>query len=165
MLFRSARFWMHVEYLLVDNQKMSKSLGNTYTIPDIIAAGHRPSAVRYLLLSSHYRKQLNFTWAGLAQAEEAIRRVTDCLSRVSAVTSESSHPELLARIDEARQAFAAAIRDDLNTAAALAAMFDLVRLLNSAIDAGACGRGDLPAVHAAFGVLDRKSTRLNSSHT
>ena len=60
-----SRFWVHVEYLLVDDEKMSKSLGNTYTIPDVVARGYRPSAVRYLLLSSHYRKQLNFTWASL----------------------------------------------------------------------------------------------------
>jgi len=57
-----SRFWMHVEYLIVDEQKMSKSLGNTYTIPDVVAKGFRPSAVRLLLLSAHYRKQLNFTW-------------------------------------------------------------------------------------------------------
>ena len=60
-----SRFWVHVEYLIVDEQKMSKSLGNTYTIPDVVAHGYRPSAVRYLLLSAHYRKQLNFTWASL----------------------------------------------------------------------------------------------------
>ena len=57
-----SRFWVHVEYLIVDEQKMSKSLGNIYTIPDVVAKGYRPSAVRYLLLSAHYRKQLNFTW-------------------------------------------------------------------------------------------------------
>src|SRR3990172_4739405 len=80
-----SRFWVHVEHLLVDAAKMSKSLGNTFTIPDIVAKGHRPSAVRYLLLSSHYRKQLNFSWAGLGQAEEALRRLTDCLARLDAV--------------------------------------------------------------------------------
>ena len=63
-----SRFWVHVEHLLVDDEKMSKSLGNTYTIPDIVAKGFRPSAVRYLLLSAHYRKQLNFTWEASAQA-------------------------------------------------------------------------------------------------
>jgi cysteinyl-tRNA synthetase len=63
-----SRFWVHVEYLLVDDQKMSKSLGNTHTIPDIVARGYRPSAVHYLLLSAHYRKQLNFTQASLVQA-------------------------------------------------------------------------------------------------
>ncbi len=81
-----ARFWVHVEYLIVDEQKMSKSLGNTYTIPDVVAKGFRASAVRYLLLSAHYRKQLNFTWASLAQAEEALRRLIDFLARLDTVT-------------------------------------------------------------------------------
>src|SRR5262249_21424559 len=148
-------FWVHVEYLIVDEQKMSKSLGNTYTIPDVIAKGYRPSAVRYLLLSAHYRKQLNFTWASLGQAEEALRRLTDCLARLDTVTRDGSHPDIQTRVEEARVAFAAAIRDDLNTAAALGAIFELVRALNSAIDGGEIGTGDLPAVKAAFDGFDR----------
>jgi cysteinyl-tRNA synthetase len=150
-----SRFWMHVEHLLVDNQKMSKSLGNTYTIPDVVAKGYRPSAVRYLLLSAHYRKQLNFTWSGLATAEAALGRLVECLARAERVTNEGSHPEVTARIEEARQAFAESMRADLNTAGALGAMFDLVRALNSAIDAGQFGRGDLPAVRDAFNGFDR----------
>ena len=147
-----SRFWMHVEYLVVDEQKMSKSLGNTYTIPDILARGFRASAVRYLLLSAHYRKQLNFTWAGLAQAEEALRRLTDFLARIETVTIEPAHPEVAARVDQARTAFAEAMRSDLNTAAALGAMFELVRALNSAIDDGRLGRGDI--ADGALGVRD-----------
>src|SRR5262249_14110714 len=119
-----SRFWVHVEYLIVDEQKMSKSLGNTFTIPDVVARGFRPSAVRYLLLSAHYRKQLNFTWASLGQAEEALRRLTDCLARLDTVTRDGSHPDIQTRVEEARVAFAAAIRDDLNTAAALGAIFE-----------------------------------------
>ena len=65
-----SRFWVHVEHLFVENEKMSKSVGNVYTVPDVVAKGYRPSALRYLLLSSHYRKQLNFTWTGIEQAEE-----------------------------------------------------------------------------------------------
>ena len=80
-----SRFWVHVEYLLVDDEKMSKSLGNTYTIPDVVARGYRASAVRYLLLSSHYRKQLNFTWESLTQAEESLRRLTDFLARLETI--------------------------------------------------------------------------------
>src|SRR5205085_4806471 len=100
-----SRFWVHVEYLLVDDQKMSKSLGNTYTIPDVVAKGFRASAVRYLLLSAHYRKQLNFTWESLGAAERALQRLTDCLARLDAVTKEGSHPEIAARVASARQAF------------------------------------------------------------
>jgi cysteinyl-tRNA synthetase len=150
-----SRFWMHVEYLLVDEQKMSKSLGNTHTIPELAEKGFRPSAVRYLLLSAHYRKQLNFTWTSLNQAEEALTRLTDCLARVETVAARDAHPEVAARVAEGREAFAAAMCDDLNTAAALGAMFELVRALNSAIDAGALGQGDVPAIREAFDGFDR----------
>jgi cysteinyl-tRNA synthetase len=150
-----ARFWMHVEYLIVDEQKMSKSLGNSYTIPDIIAKGFRPSAVRYLLLSAYYRKQLNFTWESLGHAEGALRRLTDCLARVETVSVEGIHPEIASRVQEAQAAFAEAMMQDLNTAAALGAMFDLVAVLNSAVDAGDLGKGDLPIVREAFEGFDR----------
>jgi cysteinyl-tRNA synthetase len=152
---RFVRFWMHSEHLLVDDQKMSKSLGNTFTISDIVAKGHRPSALRYLLLSTHYRKQLNFTWAGVTQAEESLRRLMDFLARVEAVTREGAHPEIAARIDKAQSAFSDAMQADLNTAGALGAIFELVKSLNSAIDAGQLGKGDVPAVRSAFDQFDR----------
>ena len=150
-----SRYWVHVEHLLVDDQKMSKSLGNTYTVPDVVKKGFRPSALRCLLLSAHYRKQLNFTWAGLEQQEASLTRLTDFLARAERVTSEDSHPEVAARIDEARTAFTESMRADLNTAGALGAMFDLVRSLNSSIDADQFGRGDLPSVREAFSEFDR----------
>jgi cysteinyl-tRNA synthetase len=149
-----SRFWVHVEYLLVDDQKMSKSLGNTYTVPDLAAKGYRPSAVRYLLLSAHYRKQLNFTWASLTQAEESLRRIVDFLARAEAVSTEGAHAEVAARVTEARTSFVDALESDLNTAGALGAMFELVRSLNSAIDAGELGRGDLPVIRDAFALFD-----------
>ena len=153
-----SRFWFHVEYLLVNDEKMSKSLGNTYTVPDIIAKGHRPSAVRYLLLSSHYRKQLNFTWESLQGAEKALQRLMALLVRletVKGVTKAGEHADVAAKVSEARQAFGGALRDDLNTAGALGAMFELVTLLNSAIDAGELAAGDVPVVRAAFDEFDR----------
>jgi cysteinyl-tRNA synthetase len=149
-----SRFWMHVEYLIVDEQKMSKSLGNTYTIPDVVAKGFRPSAVRLLLLSAHYRKQLNFTWDSLAAMEESLRRLTDFLARLGAVTRDGTHPDVTARVDEARREFGEAMQDDLNTAAALGAIFDLVRFLNSAIDSGQLGSGDVPGIRDAFARFD-----------
>jgi cysteinyl-tRNA synthetase len=100
-----SRFWVHIEHLFVENEKMSKSLGNVYTLPDVIARGHRASALRYLLLSSHYRKQLNFTWAGMEQAEESLRRIADFLARLAAVTGDQSSPAVPAAIDKARTAF------------------------------------------------------------
>ena len=149
-----SRFWVHVEHLLVDDEKMSKSLGNTYTVPDIIEKKFRPSALRYLLLSAHYRKQLNFTLAGLSQAEQSLCRLTDFLARLSTVAAEGLHPEVSARVEEGRKAFAEAMRSDLNTAGALGAVFELVRALNSAMDAGQIGRGDVSVIRDAFAGFD-----------
>jgi cysteinyl-tRNA synthetase len=150
-----SRFWVHVEYLIVDEQKMSKSLGNTYTIPDVVARGFRPSAVRFLLLSTHYRKQLNFTWASLAQAEEGLRRLTDFAARLETLQGGAAHPDIADRVAQARAEFADAMCSDLNTAGALGAIFELVRSLNSSIDAGQLGEGDLPAVREAFDAFDQ----------
>ena len=94
-----SRFWVHVEHLFVENEKMSKSLGNVYTVPDIVAKGFRPSALRYLLLSSHYRKQLNFTWSGMEQAEESLRRVVDFLVRLESATGEGTSADVAAAVD------------------------------------------------------------------
>ena len=150
-----SRFWFHIEHLLVDNQKMSKSVGNVYTVQDVLDKGFRLSALRYILLSAYYRKQLNFTWNGLEQAEEALRRITDFLGRVEALTAGATHPEVSARVKEAVDAFDAALSDDLNTAAGLAAMFDLIRALNILMDARQVGKGDAPEIAAAFNHFDR----------
>jgi len=150
-----ARFWFHVEYLLVNDEKMSKSLGNTYTVPDVVAKGYRASAVLYLLLSSHYRKQLNFTWDSLQAAEKALQRVMALLSRLDDVKTAGSHDGIQSKLDEAKAAFAKALRDDLNTAGALGAMFELVTTMNSAIDAGELGKDDVPMVRGVFDEFDR----------
>jgi cysteinyl-tRNA synthetase len=151
-----ARVWVHVEHLFVENEKMSKSLGNVYTLPDILGRGHRISALRYLLLSSHYRKQLNFTWMGMEQAEEAIRRVVDFLARLDTVTAEGgSHAAVVESAAKARAAFNGALESDLNTAAALAAMFDLVRDVNAAIDAKQIGRADADVVRQTLADFDK----------
>jgi cysteinyl-tRNA synthetase len=150
-----SRFWVHFEHLLVDDQKMSKSLGNFYTVKDIVDRGHRVSALRYLLLSAHYRKQLNFTWNGLVQAEEALTRLTDFLARLEGLPEGQDNPGVAERVAAARQEFNAAMADDLNTAAALAAMFDLVRALNTAIDGKHVTSTDAPVVREAFEHFDR----------
>ncbi len=149
-----ARVWVHFEHLLVEGQKMSKSLGNVFTIPEVVAKGYRASTLRYLLLSAHYRSRLNFTWSGLAQAEEAIRRWTDFLGRLVAITSGVAHPALAERLTAARAAFDGAMADDLNTAAALGAVFDTIRDLNTAIDAGEIGAADVAGIRALFSHFD-----------
>ena len=150
-----SRFWFHIEHLLVDNQKMSKSVGNVYTVQDVLDKGFRLSALRYILLSGYYRKQLNFTWTGLEQAEEALRRITDFLGRVEALSSGGAHDEVMARVKQAVEAFDGALGDDLNTAAGLGAMFDLIRALNILMDNRQVGKGDAPEIIAAFNHFDR----------
>jgi len=150
-----SRFWVHVEHLFVENEKMSKSLGNVFTVPDIVAKGFRPSALRYLLLSSHYRKQLNFTWSGMEQAEESLRRVVDFLVRLDGVTGQGSSEEVAAAVAKARETFKTALLSDLNTAAGLAALFDLVKAGNAAIDAGKMSAGDAALVKSTIDDLDR----------
>jgi cysteinyl-tRNA synthetase len=160
-----ARFWVHVEHLFVEGEKMSKSLGNVYTLSEIAARGHRPSALRYLLLSSHYRKQLNFTWTGMDQAEEALRRIVDFLARLDDV-EQGRRPSLSADalppraavadiVVRGRQQFREALAHDLNTAAALAAVFDLVRDVNAAIDAQEISAADVADVQRAMDDFDR----------
>ena len=154
-----ARFWVHVEHLFVENEKMSKSIGNVYTVPDVIAKGYRPSALRYLLLSSHYRKQLNFTWTGVEQAEESLRRIVDFLAKLDEMTHASAgdgrSADLEAAVGRAREAFRDALASDLNTAAGLAAVFDLVHKGNSAIAARKMSAADAQLVRAAIEDFDR----------
>ena len=155
-----SRFWVHVEHLFVENEKMSKSVGNVYTVPDVVAKGYRPSALRYLLLSSHYRKQLNFTWTGIEQAEEALRRVVDLLAKLDDMTRATGAGDVRnAALDEAvgraRDAFRDALASDLNTAAGLAAVFDLVREGNTAIAARKMSAADARVVRDAIEDFDR----------
>jgi cysteinyl-tRNA synthetase len=155
-----SRFWVHVEHLFVENEKMSKSVGNVYTVPDVVAKGYRPSALRYLLLSSHYRKQLNFTWTGIEQAEEALRRIVDFLAKLDDMTRATGagdvrNAELDEAVGRARDAFRDALASDLNTAAGLAAVFDLVREGNSAIAARTMSAADARVVRDAIEDCDR----------
>ena len=150
-----SRFWVHVEHLFVENEKMSKSVGNVFTVPDVVAKGYRPSALRYLLLSSHYRKQLNFTWTGVEQAEESLRRIVDFLAKLDDMTGDVRHAELEAAVGRARDAFRDALASDLNTAASLAAVFDLVREGNSAIAARKMSAADARVVRDAIEDFDR----------
>jgi cysteinyl-tRNA synthetase len=150
-----SRFWVHVEHLFVEHEKMSKSAGNFYTVPDIVARNHRPSALRYLLLSSHYRKQLNFTWAGIEQAEESLRRIVDFLAKLEEMTGEDRHTEIDEAVGRARESFRAALMSDLNTAAGLAAIFDLVREGNGAIATKRMSAADARVVREAIDECDR----------
>jgi cysteinyl-tRNA synthetase len=150
-----SRFWVHVEHLLVDEEKMSKSLGNQFTVPEIVARGVRPSAIRYLLISTHYRKQLKFSWNSLAQAEEAMQRLAAFLARLEDIRGGEAHPAVQAKVRDARAEFGTLIEQDLNVPGAMGTMFDLVRALNTAIDAREVGEPDVEAVREVFAYFDR----------
>ena len=132
-----ARFWLHAEFLMVEGQKMSKSLGNYFTLRDIVARGYAPEAIRYLLASVPYRKQLNFTFDGLKSAATAIDRLRNFKLRLETDRyPEGVNEPIAARTEEAARAFRESLDNDLNTAEALAAVFEYVRDANSAMDAG-----------------------------
>ncbi len=136
---RFVRHWFHVEFLLVESEKMSKSLGNYYTVRDLIARGVKPSALRYLLASVPPRRSLNFTHEGLEQSAAAVERLTGFRDRLRR-NGENQPPAGADRAVEwvrtARENFRAALADNLNTAAALGAVFEMVRAGNAALDAG-----------------------------
>ena len=130
-----ARFWMHVRFLLVEGKKMSKSLGNFFTLRDLLLEGHKPSAIRFLLASVPYTKQLNFTKDGLQQAAKAVQRLRDFKSRLGMAQLPPGRNQQIQDLAAAtRSQMTAGLEDDLNTAQALAAMFDMVREANTAAD-------------------------------
>jgi cysteinyl-tRNA synthetase len=132
-----ARLWLHAEFLMVEGQKMSKSLGNYFTLRDVIERGHAPEAIRYLLLSVPYRKQLNFTFDGLKSAAIAIERLRNFKLRLETdAFPECVNAQIAERTAAASQAFTDSLNDDLNSAEALGAVFEFVRDANSAMDAG-----------------------------
>jgi cysteinyl-tRNA synthetase len=132
-----ARFWLHAEHLHIESQKMSKSLGNFYTLRDLLGMGYRPEAIRYLLASVPYRKKLNFTFEGLKAATKSIERLRDFEVRLTSTRLAPGRNERIAeRSREAIREFEDALDDDLNTAEALAAIFEYVRAMNTALDEG-----------------------------
>ena len=126
----AVKYWMHTRFLLVDGQKMSKSLGNFYTLRDLVEKGYDPMAIRYVLMSTHYRQPLNFTLDGVNAAKESIRRLRDFRLRLADAAAPQDNPELDAALEKGRAGFEEALSDDLNTSAALASLFDMVRDVN-----------------------------------
>src|SRR3989449_5210339 len=151
-----ARFWLHAEFLIAENEKMSKSLGNFYTLRDLFARGHRPSTLRFLLASVPYRKQLNFTLDGLQQAASSVERLRNFQDRLKQGKFPAGKQDgMAARIGKAAEEFDAGLSDDLNTARALAAAFDLVRETNISMDKGEFRQGDVPAVQEFLAAFDK----------
>ena len=138
-----ARYWLHSEFLSIDMQKMSKSLGNIYTLRDVVGMGYTPEALRYLLASVPYRKKLNFTMEGLTAAATSIERLRNFKLRLETDKfPEGGNAAMAERIATARKQFEESLDDDLNTAEALAAIFEFVRDANTAADAGEFRAGE-----------------------
>ena len=151
-----ARYWLHAEHLLVEGEKMSKSLGNFFTLRDLFAKGYKPSALRFALASVPYRRQLNFTFDGLQQAASAVERLRNFADRLAQGKFPAGRQAGMAeRIAKAASDFDAGLSDDLNTAMALAAVFDLVRDANIAIDKGEFREGDAKAAQEFLATFDR----------
>jgi len=151
-----ARHWFHVRFLLVEGKKMSKSEGNFYTLRDLLLKGHRASAIRFLLLSVPYRHQLNFTFDGLTESTNAVDRLRTFHQRIrdGKWTATEPNPELGALIAAGDTAFTAALANDLNTAEARAAIFDVLRAVNSAADRNQLTQADADATLALLAKFD-----------
>jgi cysteinyl-tRNA synthetase len=150
-----ARFWFHVRFLLVEGEKMSKSLGNFYTLRDLVLKGHKPSSIRYLLSSVPYRNQLNFTFDGLKQAAVSVERLRNFRQRLSTGNfSPGSSAEMQRLAGETIDRMRGSLDDDLNTAQAQAAIFEMVRNANSALDSGQFKKDDVPPLLAALEKFD-----------
>ncbi len=128
------KIWVHSEHLLVDHKKMSKSLGNFYTLRDLLQKGYTGRHVRFMLLATHYRTQLNFTFQGMHAAVSSLERLDDFIDRLNQFEEGTSHGKIAPLIKEAHRKFNEALSDDLNISPALAALFDLVRAVNLHID-------------------------------
>jgi cysteinyl-tRNA synthetase len=162
------RHWVHAAHLIVEGQKMSKSLGNFFTLRDLLDKGYSPLALRYLLASVHYRRQLNFTSDGVEQSRASIRRVNDFVLRVREVgDGVPANSEVSERVAEARSRFEAAMDEDLNTSAGLAALFELVRDVNVRLESrqvGSSNRDEILAllkdINQIFDVFDVEKLEL-----
>jgi len=149
------RFWFHVRFLLVEGEKMSKSLGNFYTLRDLVLKGHKPSSIRYLLTSVPYRNQLNFTFDGLKQAAVSVERLRNFRQRLTSGSFPAgSNPEMQTLAAGTIDRMQSSLDDDLNTAQAQAAIFEMVRSANAALDAGGIKKDDVALLLAALDKFD-----------
>jgi cysteinyl-tRNA synthetase len=147
------RFWLHVKHLMVDGEKMSKSKNNFYTLAQISEKGYSPRALRYLLLTSHYRDSLNFTFEGLGAADTALQRLDEVWTRINEATPQKKNGELSAAAEKAEADFEAALDDDLNISKALAVLFNFVRQVNAALASGV-SKKELAAVKGVLQKID-----------
>jgi cysteinyl-tRNA synthetase len=149
------QYWMHAEHLLVDGRRMGKSLGNYYTLKDLLAKGFDVKAVRYLLLSTHYRQQLNFTFEGLEAAKNAVERLNNFMCKLIEANGKGSGEATKQLMSRARESFEIAMDDDLNISMALAAMYDLVREVNNLLGSNMLNKDEAHEVYELMMGFDK----------
>jgi cysteinyl-tRNA synthetase len=155
-------FWFHPRFLLVEGEKMSKSLGNFFTLRDLVLKGHKPSSIRYLLASVPYRNQLNFTFDGLKQAAVSVERLRNFRLRLTTANFQAgATPETQSLATQTVERMKAALDDDLNTAQAQAAIFEMVRQTNAALDTDGIKKDDVAILLAALARFDEIFTVLD----
>jgi cysteinyl-tRNA synthetase len=141
------KVWVHSRFLLVEGEKMAKSAGNFFTVRDLILMGHKPSSIRFLLMSVPYTKQLNFTFDGLTQAANSVERLRNFKLRLeTSQFPEGTNAAITEIAKRTSDEMRAGLNDDLNAALALGATFDMVRDVNAAADAGEVHKDDVPAL-------------------
>src|SRR6202451_815680 len=150
-----AHFWFHARFLLVEGEKMSKSLGNFFTLRDLVLKGHKPSSIRYLLTSVPYRHQLNFTLDGLKQASVSVERLRNFRLRLTSGNFPTgASPEMQALANQTVDQMRADLDDDLDNAHAQDAIFEMVRAANAAFDTGGVKKDDVPLLLGALETFD-----------
>jgi cysteinyl-tRNA synthetase len=137
-------YWLHSEHLIIEGEKMSKSKGNFYTVNDLIQQGIDPLTLRFLLMSAHYRKQLNYTSASISQAKEAVDRLISFKLRLmtEVIKEGSASEKIVSLLEKTKTEFENAMDDDLNISSALASIFELIRQVNILIDNNELTKGD-----------------------
>lgn len=147
-------YWLHNEHLQVEGKKMSKRFGNFYTLRDLLAKGYDPIAIRYLLMSTHYRQQFNFTFEGLEAAKGALERLRNFVRRLHETEGNESGGKVATQIARLETCFGGSMDDDLNIAIALSSMFDFVREINILLDANTVSKEEAAAVGGVMMRLD-----------
>jgi cysteinyl-tRNA synthetase len=161
-------FWLHNEHLMVEGKKMAKSFGNYYTLRDLLDKGYNPVAIRYLLLATHYKQQLNFTFDGLEASKNALQRLYDFVDNLKIVKEEKNNPQLEEFLSKAKQEFENALDDDLNVSEALGVIFNLVKDVNRLLDDKKISKADAEKVlemmnsfDSVLGILKREELILD----
>ena len=161
-------YWFHNEHLLVDGHKMSKSLGNFYTLRDLLSKNYNPKAIRYLLLSVHYRQQLNFTEEAVKSAENAVQRLNDFMIKLKEIKSDIKNKNIDDLVQKTKNNFEKEMDDDLNISNALAVVFEFVKDINTLMMDGKIGKNDakkiigfMKNVNDVIGVIDFGEGKLS----